>query len=1167
MSPEMQPTGMGAEEIAYLEAQRKILRDMISAANAQAVAEKFNALGAAGSQVRSEVRERTEAVKKGDAAKANKPLEGKVGDEAGTKHKAAVIEVYVKEIIKAYKENPSLIPVSEGNVSGKVLRNILRNISNPEAEINTYGASYLYKVINHALTNKISDPLTALSDKELQQLQVANPDLHSQLVDALASTARDIGKSEDEIEKFKEKAEIPQRERRPAKTPEEAFEQDWGYSLSRFFDEKDREIIKSLYSMKDFSDYALKTRKSFTDKGFSADEADLLASERMEGEIVSRFSKLFLRIDTENPTEFFEGLIQSGFNLSIETSFNSLRGRLQNLAEQIERGECPEELKKMKTFKRSLKGGDVLKEISADKVKKIAVEHRVVPIPVVRQTDMGDFLNGLVMRVKQEMDTRRYLHNVRALYLKPAGKDGFWPQMAGYAEQLTSVDIDEMKDLTDGDMIMTAQRLYTKYLEEDFAKYDWIHVADEFSPTTGRVTSKLEEKVMQDLRQLFKDKVALENGGEDTWRLRRAINMAIGISRGVLLTEVEMAAWADPQLNPDGSATFKSYYTNDNSALAPFNPMHHFYRWQAEATLSPILFLPVEGIESKFFKSWNHKELWDRMRKYREAYLKGDSVFFDRRNSREKMLVDILPGWSKSGSILSRGGWRDLPAYEGWLEYNKADGMLKDLDYFKSWKAIENIGFEMLQDFAGRIIKSDFLTPKDAAGAARRDEFINYLYKKFINRRGDASGLNSEIKKFEEMATKEIDDKIKRKLIAKGDRKKEIEKATYAKIIYRSLAGSLMQRIPTKMVRIERNRLTKNGVRAWEVLRSQLGWSAEEFDETMQSIMLTEASVRHEITEKMKEHLKNKPDDGKTLWDYETDDYVVNETALERTIKDSMKLEKAKKLLSAIRRECLTNEKLDELAAKIEAGRDGFPFALAPEEVETYFLSYRKTGQRVLPRALGDIGQVEVNMYGPLKDLLNTLQSVAIDPNHDISKIIESLTKIKGVMTDLHGKNESQRTIYRLAMMTIAYFKKDTVTRIPGGGLLTAGQKHSVAAEFAGSRRVVWEWDVSDIDKFMVELESRQLLSKEPYDLASLKGSPNPAKSIYIPGVGEINLGQGESRDPIDLEYFSGTLRKAFGATGKNITYEIIRKYLPIAAAIMLWQFISKAFKGDDEKK
>lgn len=1169
MGPEQ--LGMAAEEQVYLEAQKKMLRDLIATANAQALAERFNKFGKEGSEVRSEARERTEAAKKGDNAKANKPLEGKVGNETSIKHKGLVIETYVKEIIKAYKENPSLIPVSEANLGGRVLRKILSNITNPETEINTFGASYLYKIINRALTNKITDPLDVLSDREFQQLQIINSGLHGQLVEALASTARDIGKSEDDIDKFKEKAEIPQREKR-MRTPEDAFEQDWGYTLSKFFDETtDKKIIKSLYSVKDFSEYAVEIKKGFLDKKFSNEEADKLASERMEGEIVSRFSKLFLRIDTEHPSEFFETLIQSGFGQSIDTTFNALRGRLQNLAEQIERGECSEELKSIKPFQKTLRDQDVLKEISSSvhgsKAKKIAVEHRVVPIPIEKQINMGDFLNGLVMRVKQEEDTRKYLHNVRALYLKPAGKDGFWPTMANYAEQLTSVDIDELKGLTDGDMIMTAQRLYTKYLEEDFAKYDWIHIPDEFSPTTGRVTNKLEEQVMKDLRELFKSKVALENGGEDTWRLRRAINMAIGISKGVLLTEVEMAAWADPQLNPDGSATYKSYYTNDNSALTPFNPMHHFYRWQAEATLSPILFLPVEGIESKFLKSWNHKELWDRMRAYRESYLKGDKAFFDERKSREKMLVDIFPGWSKSGSILSRAGWRNLPAYEGWLKYDREGEMLKSLDVLKSWKAVENIGFEMLQDFARIVISGDFLMPKDAAGVKSRDEFLNYLYKKFMNRGGDASGLNNEIKKFKEIVTKEVDSKIKRKLIAKEKRDDAIEKATYAKIIYRSLADSLMQRIPTKIVRIERNRLTKTGTRAWEVLRSRMGWSVQEFDQTMQSIMLTEASVRHEITEKMKEHLSNKSDDDKTLWDFETDDYIVNETALERTLKDPTKLERAKKLLDAIKRECLTNEKLDELATKIEAGRDGFPFALAPEELETYFLSYRATGPRTLARSLGDIGQVEVNMYGPLKDLLNSLHAVSIDANHDTSKIIESLTKIRAVMEDLHGKNEAQRTVYRLAMMTIAYFKKDTVTRIPGMGLRTLGQKHSVAAEFVGSKMVVWEWDVSDIDKFMVELESRKILSKEPYDMANLKGPPNAARSIYIPGVGEINFGEEASRDLVDLEYFSGTLRKAFGASGKNITYEILRKYLPLAAAMIAWQFISKAFKETEGKK
>ena len=60
------------------------------------------------------------------------------------------------------------------------------------------------------------------------------------------------------------------------------------------------------------------------------------------------------------------------------------------------------------------------------------------------------------------------------------------------------------------------------------------------------------------------------------WRIKRAMSMGIGLAKGVLLTEVELAAYAEPGQDENGKPLLTSQYTNDGVALSTLNPQHHF---------------------------------------------------------------------------------------------------------------------------------------------------------------------------------------------------------------------------------------------------------------------------------------------------------------------------------------------------------------------------------------------------------------------------------------------------------------------------------------------------------------------------------------------------------------------------------------------------------------
>lgn len=1156
MGPEL--AGMAAEEQAYLEAQREVLRNLIEAANAQALASSFTNknLERSASDVRHKVKEKD----------PSEPFKGKVGDSGSMKHKAAIVDMNVKEIVKAYKENRGLILVSSDTTSGKVVRNIISKISDPDMEIDQNSAPYLYKILQKAITNQISDPLQVLNKYELKELQQVNTQLHKYVVEGLVQAAQESGTADRDIEKFVKEVGGVEDGGRGGRERMDDFNRDWQYFLSGFYDDLEKPVIEALYSTEKFSTYVDKARAYIKEKrpDIVANEAevDRLTGEKIEAEIVGRFSKLFLRVDKEKPTEFFDNIVTSGFTESIQTAFDRLKRRLSLLAEQIERGQTTDTIKGFKPSRKEYISEDVLRDIKGGNT---SVENRVVPYPLGAVTNTADFLNGVLATVNQENDTRKYLHNVRTLFTRGASKDGFWPTLAGYASQFNTVDLDNMRSLPDSEMFMTATRLYTKYIEEALAKNNWIHPRDLFTEGYNTVRTGIEKKVAKDLKMLFKEDITLTNGGEDIWRIERAVNMGVGIAKGVLLTEVESAAYADPNLNPDGSAHFGSYYTNDAAALAPINPIHQFWRWQAEATMSPVAFMPVQGITASYWKSWNHKELWDRMKAYKEAYIKGEDI--DKlRKPGELLFIDILPNWGKVGSIISRGGWRDEPAYEGWLMYKHRDGNIQNgLDYFKSWKSIENIGFEMLLDFVNNRIDKDFYTNSPV----ERDALLNHVYKKYINPNSSdpAAGVRNERDRVKDAATKAVDDKIKQKLELKSEREKLINEETYKRILYKGLAGVLRQRIPSKIIRFEKNKYTKGGVRAWEALRRRFDseWSIPEFEGAMEDIMLVESEMRRRVSNQMENHIIKQPGNNKTLWDFEGS-YVVDQEVIKDIIKDSARQEKAMKLFNAMNESYLNDQAMNELAEKIRDRTKYFPYAIATEELETKFLSFMKTGRRTLERAIVDTGGVETNMYGPLKDFFSALHAVSVDPKRDISKLIEPIAKIKAHMEDMHGKNDAHRMVSNLAGMVIAYFQKDTTSRLPGGGIATLGQKNSVAAEYVKLSRGVWEWDKSDCDKFITELEKLRLLPPEPYDLGP-SGGPGK-EAVYLNFFGKkLKIGEKNPERKYDYEYNAKKTRRDFGISGKNITYEILTKYLPIAVALMLWQYMSKAFKGDDEKR
>lgn len=1087
---------------------------------------------------------------------------------------AARVKLTVAKVLEAVKEGIIKPPEKAKIVFAKLADKGLTDQSS------VYLHSFLQKYLNEDISFSVEGQPKTSFEKDFEQLQDNDP-LSGRLIrDTLVETAESVGLTQEEAaKKFAGEVMI---ERKVASDPEQ-YLHDLQYTFKTFFREpEDFRVLRALYIPEEFIKLAEETRDEVKkEKGADLPNAEIgrLTSEVIERKIVLLFSKIYRNMDTYPPDKFFEEVEQAGFMESISVAKETFTKRLTQLIDKLSREDLPEDLKEIGFYKRySERPLGVKPTKMEDGTIQNFNYYKVVPTPNTEQTSLVEFLRGVVTQISNEESTRRYLHNVRALFHRKPEKDkSFWEQIAAYSQQITSTDIDAIMTLPDSDIFITANRLYQKYLEEEFAKVGWMHQPEMFSNDLYDIRTPIEKRVMDDLRKIFPE---LAKEGIDDWRLRRALSMAIGLARGVLLNEVETAAWADPHMTFDeGKATFKSYYTNDNSALIALNPAHHFLRWQTESvTRGGLIFLLTEGFDPSLHRIWDHSQVLERINYFRESFKKGIPAL-KRKTPDERMFFELMPNIGGAGSIITRGGWRMDAAYDGWIIRDEEHGEIKDdrgrLRVLDSWKALENIGYEAVFHFVENKLFDghnidDFILAnnKDLPNAAQaRDVFFEYIYKKYINAgRRPGETFESYFASMKPGVEKTIKELIKRGKINRGDEAKMTTIEMYRRLMSRGLAGILRQRIPTKLIRIERNRLSEGGVRAWEKLRQKLGWSNDQMDEAMRNLTLVETQVRQIISKKMRDYLASQ---GKNqdLSTFETQEYVVNEERIKEIleamgIKSGPSLELFRQINMFLDEGGYIDsfaEKLRNKDAKDERIRE-IPFALAVEELDSTFLAWRNSGPTPLSRALGDTSTIDQHVSGQIQAYFDLLEQTALDPKHDMSELIKRLKDMKYTIDQIHTIDASTQLAYRIASMTIAYFKKDTLAKNIFTKWFRTGRKNSLAAEFTGAYRGVWEWEVADIDNFMVELERWNILPKERFD--KMKAEVKPRVTLPFKIFGRKEFGKKVTYEPT-FKYYGKTLREQFGATKKHIILEMMNKYLPLVLLYVMAQAIARAFKEE----
>ncbi len=1011
---------------------------------------------------------------------------------------------------------------------------------------------------------------------------------------------------------------------------EQRFGADYIYYQNRFTDEQ-LKLIKSFYSPEGFVTYMEKMSngddQDKNDKSFKSTErvrnekreiresikkyyeknpeelkgkdlnqkieADLTRhwGEKVSGDLNWKVSdvinQLFLELQQKAPNKFYDQIMQEDiFNgpsvilKKIQTAINALSTKVDHI--EGDGTELATRMENLKLYRYAV-AEHVIEERNDPKdpnnINK-KIYPRIKPIPFGEKIDLGLFVAHINMTIDQTIHKTEYFHNARAIYNHPPGEKGFYHQLGEFAEQLKGADIEEILTLPDGQYVLEAYQLYEKMLQEDFAQLDHRHRPDQLTNKLERVNSEIEEEVIKQLTDFYPDL--------SRQRIKNIVNAGVGIGRGMTLTESEMSAYADP-VDSDGKGMVASYSTNDAGSLNVFNPMHTIMRWQGEHNFNSAYFMPVGGEPG----AWDHNKAWKNMAKYMDSYIVGKGRGEGKDGLHKEVFADSLTNIGGVGGFGTRKGWRMLQALEGHFVYDK-DGTIQASDTFQ---AMEAMGYEAIFNFVtlkqlGKPLMKEVNKPDQVE---ERNKLFEYIYSKYFHtgdkstfQKSDFNNYMAELrKKGEESALKEI--KKNGSPSVEGTWEEQVTYETSNLFMENLLAHYTFARMPTKFMRIDKNRLHENGISNWETVwrefrdKKNPPWTRGDFDHVMKDLTMAEMLLRRKIGKIIREKIKLNKDwtldkiDEITDLPYRLNSKNIRELLSEnesddanrqkKNFKSPEEIEKVVELYEQISKHFRNSKFLDGQGKK---EINAFKFTFGMEDTDLSLMGFRGTGPRMTARAIKDTATMEKELIPWIIQMPFVLNEVAINGKHDFAPIIEYMRKAQQALSGIHGVPGSYKFLYKIAGTVINYFKKDGMAK-PLFGLFRLGQKNSIAAEYAGRSSAVWEWDSRDIDRFAVALESFQLLKNSPYDLQApgndgkYTGGKLEDRWIKLPGLKPFKFGK---KRHVDYEFNALKLRKEHGADWRAISWDMLNQFVPLAIAFLLWKYMKDALdEATGEKK
>ena len=1085
--------------------------------------------------------------------------------------------------------------------------------------VNDTNAPYFYDLLESITNGKItSSEALAQEVQKIKLLETIDSSMYKNIQEASLEYATNTFKTPEPEAKKMLGVEVDPNSQKKVQEGAEAdsnFKSMWAQYFSSFFSiGAESKLIESLYSTEKFVSYYKGVQdemaKEYTD--LNPIEVSKKASTEMEVRIALLFGRLYSRLDHESPKEYFQSIEQQDIMRGITPVKLELKRRIEHLSHDLHNYEVAKDVK----FYRRLEWDPETIAIDAGK-GNLKARPRFKTTLEPTESNGGDFAHYLDQIVEHYIEARSYTHNSRAIFLHaPDPQKGFYGQLASFAAEKTSLDFDQMMLLPDNDIFQSAFGLYNKMIEEGFAKFDWKHTAGMFTTSINENLTPMERRILTQLKVMYSDRKEIT---ED--RLAAALTMAVGASRGMFLTEVEMAAHADPHINEKGGATFTSYYNQDATPLMAFNPQHALYRFHGGPNLlDPIFFLPVESFKGSQSFS-DHNKLWEKAKLYKDSFLKGREAL-----KGETTFFDMLDNIGLVGGPMQRKGWRtewqlnsiyitDPITIE---EKGKPPKVHQKVNHVKTFKYFENIGYELLQDYVTKLEK-DFSKARSTVGMGKdvarlvgqKKELFGYIFKEYFDK--DPKDLGKYLDGIRDVKMKDMLTKVRRGEAAPDDIDDEVETQVSKAFLDRMLARVIMKRLPSKILRMDRDRLSEKGTSRYKqvMIDMKLEGQFDVFDNIMQDMILAEQMMRKNVSKEMcKMRDANKPGEEYGSIEYKmTPDSIkaLFGPLIEKGMMTEERLNKVLLLFDHIQKKYGPDSKTfdfdKELVPYFKNGGAidrKSKYTVALDETDLSFIPFRGGGGSVLKRSIGDIASVEENVSKPIGELVKKLRDMAINGKRDFDPIIEIIGKVYGAMDSIIGIPYAHELASKLAAMTIMYMKKDTQARALYG-IFGVGRYNSMAAESCGKKVGVWEWDSSDIDKFIFALEARRLVPGTPYSLGQ-DGTAREPVYVSVPFVKEpvklpdkietsklallfggkngkfkfLGLGKEITIPNIPLfsrrtrdftAWTSKDLRNKFGGRKFDMIFDIINKYLPAALIFILFSQLKKALEEFEGKK
>ncbi len=767
--------------------------------------------------------------------------------------------------------------------------------------LNTYNAPYIYPLIEKMILLDNPDLLLGELVEGFERLN-KNSFLDQDLMRSLAKVCSDTAK---EIAPNLNPFELSKRFN-PSEKHFQSSTDPVLYEMIEELGEDYAEFFEGIMSSKNFVEYAKRKQEQIREElkkenpGFDnlpeAKKRQLIA-DKFTKYIKSKISTIIFKIygiSDLHQNEAFDHIEKHGvFMLTPSDFYLSFTHRLEELKDHFSYNDDL-----IVSIPKFIEKREVDKDTGRELRPKVLLNEKEY-LNLKDGYSASNFFENLYQYATSEKERLSFGHNIR--YLIKVGshspdvqEKGFFKMLQNFSNHLNSSYIDEIF-LEDelNEVVMSAMNIFERSLERTLSKNQW-QGDPKLLETIFASLSSYEREMLDEFVKRYGGKYSLEE-------IRRAIYNAQIMFLGVNYQALHYFSFVEPE-NPitiGGYGEIMMSFYNQGSSIQR--------RFGGDSLIAGGAdYMPI----NYFIENFDHRD-WKKWKKaYEDSFKMGRAAFFPLilGDDWQTVRLAINPGnIGEAGGFAYLARWRMFNAYKYYLmEAGVLNSDSESLDtkkfgeniYQITWKALENLGIDVLKNFAvDKFVLGSLVDSLGKPQEKNINGFINlfdYLYdryysREFVNSKGERFKIGQYFLP-ESIKTKEDFIKyLKERLSSKYPG--SVIKGFAKGLIYDTFTMMLIERSPSKLLTLEKPMFTQNGERLWDEIRNSLGLSIEGMDEAIKDLQYVETELR---TRTIKEMLELKEKRGNAYGDLNSSrseiDFILDERKIERYLREFYQL-------------------------------------------------------------------------------------------------------------------------------------------------------------------------------------------------------------------------------------------------------------------------------------